>query len=84
MWRTMLFKDTKVLNKELNARGHSMLLIDDTLVCEKCMRWAKHRNDGQHAWGDALGSDCKVNNHDIDSQQPDDTLKPEKKRSKKK
>lgn len=79
----MMFKDTKQLKKALEENGHQMLEVDEGLMCELCNKWAKHRNDGGHAWGDAVGSRC-VNNTDITQQQDSATMKPSKKRSAKK
>lgn len=79
----MMFKDLKQVKKYLEENGHSMLVVDDCLMCENCNKWAKHRNDGGHAWGDCIGSQC-VNEAETSKQHDSATMKPSKKRSTKK
>lgn len=76
----MIFKDLKALKKALEERGHSMLLIDETLMCESCDKWAKMRQPNDHAYGDAVGANC--NNSAIQPQQTPPKISSRKARTK--
>lgn len=76
----MIFKDLKALKKALEERGHSMLLIDDTLMCERCDKWARMRQPNDHAYGDAVGANC--NKTETQPQQSPVKMKPKKESAK--
>lgn len=63
----MIYRDAKAMAEGLFSMGHDPQVnqlgtgqVVSRFTCTKCGKSGYHRNDGGHAYGDAIGNQCGV------------------------
>ena len=63
----MIYRDAKAMAEAMHSMGHDPQYVQvgtgqvvTRFTCTKCGKSGFHRNDGGHAYGDAIGNQCGV------------------------